>query len=253
MKTFLRKSMLYKTEVEYGDYTINHVLGCSHGCKYPCYAFLMAKRFGKVKTYEDWIEPRLVSNSIELLDKEIPKLKSKIQSVHLCFTTDPFMMGYDDISKMSIDIIKKLNDNNISCTALTKGILPIELSTLSNQNEYGITFVSLNETYRETYEPGASTYQERLNSLKALHDKGCKTWVSIEPYPTPNIIKQDIIEILNEVSFADKLIFGRTHYNKEITSYKRHKQFYNEQAKIVIDFCERHNIKYHIKSGTITE
>lgn len=49
-----RKSILYKTGVEYGDYTMNHVLGCSHGCKYPCYAFLTAKRFGKVTTYEEW-------------------------------------------------------------------------------------------------------------------------------------------------------------------------------------------------------
>ena len=44
-----RKSLLYKTDVEYGDYTINHVQGCSHGCLYPCYAYMMAKRFGKIK------------------------------------------------------------------------------------------------------------------------------------------------------------------------------------------------------------
>ena len=24
--------MLYETGVEYGDYTMNHVLGCAHGC-----------------------------------------------------------------------------------------------------------------------------------------------------------------------------------------------------------------------------
>ena len=35
-----RKTLLYKTGVEYGDYTINHLQGCSHGCRYPCYAFL---------------------------------------------------------------------------------------------------------------------------------------------------------------------------------------------------------------------
>lgn len=36
-----RKTMLYKTGVEYGDYTMNFVQGCSHGCKYPCYAYLL--------------------------------------------------------------------------------------------------------------------------------------------------------------------------------------------------------------------
>ena len=86
-----RKSMLYVTGVEYGDYTMNHVLGCSHGCKYPCYAYMLKKRFGQVKLYDEWIEPYLVSNTLELLDKEIPRLKKKIKSVQLCFTTDPFM------------------------------------------------------------------------------------------------------------------------------------------------------------------
>ena len=123
MKTIERNSLLYKTGVEYGDYTINHVQGCAHGCKYPCYAMMMAKRFGKVKSYEEWCDPKLVSNALQLLDKEIPKLKDKIESVHLCFTTDPFMYGYDEIKELSLKIIEKLNNNGIKCTALTKGIL----------------------------------------------------------------------------------------------------------------------------------
>lgn len=49
-----RKRMLYKSKVEYmsgdGIYTMNHILGCSHGCKYPCYAFTAAKRYGQVET-----------------------------------------------------------------------------------------------------------------------------------------------------------------------------------------------------------
>lgn len=67
MKYMERKSLIYKSGVEYADHTINHVLGCSHGCKYPCYAFLLAKRFGKVMTYESWCYPILVSNAEELL------------------------------------------------------------------------------------------------------------------------------------------------------------------------------------------
>ena len=108
-----RKSMLYKTGVEYGDYTLNFVQGCEHGCRYPCYAFLLKKRFGQIKTYEDWLKPYLVSNTLEILDKEIPRLKDKIKSVQLCFTTDPFMVGYPEIEKMSLDVIKKLNDAGI--------------------------------------------------------------------------------------------------------------------------------------------
>ena len=253
MKTITRKSMLYKTGVEYGDYTMNHVLGCSHGCKYPCYAFMMAKRFGKVSSYEDWLEPRLVSNTLEILESEIPKLKDKIKSVQLCFTTDPFMYKYDQIKEMSLNAIRKLNRAGIKCTVLTKGLLPIELADFSKDNVYGITLVSLNEQYREKVEPGAANYKERIDALENLHKKGCKTWVSIEPYPTPNLIEQDLLEVLNRVNFADKIIFGRTNYCKDVTAYKEHRVFYNEQAQIVIDFCIGNNIACHIKTGTITK
>jgi DNA repair photolyase len=244
--------MLYKTGVEYGDYTMNHVQGCAHGCKYPCYAFLQKKRFGQIATYEEWLEPYLVSNTLEILDREIPRLKAKIKSVQLCFTTDPFMYGYDDIKQMTLAAIKKLNAAGIKCTVLTKGLLPTELAECSNDNEYGITLVSLDEGYRERIEPGAAPYVQRLASLRVLHEAGFKTWVSIEPYSTPNIITQDINKILEAVSFTDKIIFGRTNYSKDITAYKQHKQFYNEQVAVVIKFCEDRNIYYHIKEGTMT-
>ena len=253
MKTITRKTMLYQTGVEDGDYTMNHVQGCAHGCKFPCYAFLMKKRFGQIKDYEEWLEPCMVSNTLELLDREIPRLRDKIQSVQLCFTTDPFMNGYPEVGAMSIAAIRKLNNAGIRCTTLTKGILPLELAQLSPENEHGITLISLDESYREKMEPGAAPYADRLAALRALHDAGCRTWVSIEPYPTPNLIEQDLQNILDAVRFVDKIIFGRTNYCKEVSAYKQHKSFYNRLAAQVTEFCEQHGIQYHIKEKTITE
>ena len=97
MKHIKRKSLLYKTGVEYGDYTINHIQGCSHGCKYPCYAMAMAKRFGKARTYEEWCEPKLVENALDIIDQEIPKYRNKINryifvllQIHLCMDIKRF-------------------------------------------------------------------------------------------------------------------------------------------------------------------
>lgn len=247
-----RKSMLYETDVEYGSWAMNHILGCSHGCLYPCYAYLMAKRFGRVKTYEEWCSPILVENTLELLDKEIPRLKHKIDSVQLCFTTDPFMYGYDEICQMSIDAISKLNDSGIPGVALTKGLLPKKLAELSKENTYGITLISLNENYREVNEPGAAPYKERIASLKYLHEQGYKTWISMEPYPTPNIVEQSLDNILEAVSFADKIIFGRTNYNKTVSSYEGCASFYNSCVASIVSFCKEYNIDYHIKNGTLT-
>ena len=252
METITRKSLLYKKKVEYGDYTINHIFGCQHGCLYPCYAFNLAKRFGYIKKYEEWIKPKLVVNSLELLDMEIPRLKNKIKSVQLCFMTDPFMSEYPEVGDMTIKIINRLNRDNIKTIVLTKSILPDELLNTKKINEYGITLVSLDEMFREKFEPYASKYEERINSLKKLHENGFKTWVSIEPFPTPNICRQNLEDLLNKVSFVDYIVFGRMNYNKSVTSYKGYKNFYNSCAMVVEDFCKEKNIKFHIKNGTVS-
>ena len=98
IKKFIqRKTLIYKTEVEYGDYTINHVLGCSHGCHYPCYAYLQKKRFGDVKSYEEWCEPAIVENTLELLKKNSRDIKTKyrcyicvLPQIRLCINTKKY-------------------------------------------------------------------------------------------------------------------------------------------------------------------
>lgn len=250
-KYITRKSLIYKTEVEYGDYTLNHIQGCAHGCTFPCYAYMMAKRFGKVKCYNEWIQPALVANAKELLQFELPKYQDKIDILHLCFTTDPFMYGYEDIKQESLQILKICNDYGVKCSVLTKGILPIELGRLSEKNEYGITLVSLDEKFHEKYEPYTANYEERIQALEKLHKEGFYTWVSMEPYPTPNIVEQDIEFILSKIRFVDKIIFGRLNYNKLVSEYKEYKSFYKLCTKQVIDFCNYNKISYHIKKGTI--
>jgi len=249
-----RKSLLYKSGVEYADFCLNHVEGCAHGCNFPCYAYNMAKRFGKVKTYSDWVRPKLVENALELLDKEIPKYKNKIEYVHLCFMTDPFMYKYKEIKDMTLKIIHKLNRNGIRCTVLTKGIYPkalVNKEKYSLSNEYGITLVSLNEEFKINFEPSSAPYLYRINALKYLHDKGLRTWVSIEPYPTPNLDRnQNLKKLLNSISFVDMIVFGKLNYNVESSTFVKNDPFYDECSQQVIEFCKRNKIEHHIKNGT---
>ncbi|MFH0763803.1 MAG: radical SAM protein [Candidatus Omnitrophota bacterium] len=253
MKTIERKTLLYKSGVEYADFCLNHVEGCSHGCKYPCYAYMMKKRCGVIKTYEEWRKPKIVSNALELLDKEIPKYRNKIDYVHMCFSTDPFMYEQKEVSDLSLNIIERLNVEDIRCTVLTKGLFPQELTDknrFSIDNEYGITLVSLNEDFRRRFEPNAAGFYNRIESLRYLHEKGLKTWVSMEPYPTPNLINQDLLELLNSISFVDKIIFGRLNYNVKSSEFRYTKEFYNNCSDLVIKFCNKEGIRYHIKHGT---
>lgn len=260
--TIVRKSLLYRSKVEYGGWTVNHVLGCAHGCRYPCYAMTLSKRTGRVSNYEEWLQPRLVSNALELLDGELERLAGEIDSVHLCFTTDPFMYDrqrqqpVDDIADMSMAIIRRLNDVGIPVTTLTKGIYPAELaasiSAFHPENQYGISLVSLSESYRQQWEPGAAGAVSRISSLSHLASKGARTWISAEPYPTPNIddTASQIGALLDKVSFVDKVVFGKWNYNSLATRYDRERGFYADIAPQVVDWCARSGKGLHIKSGT---
>ena len=88
--------------------------------------------------------------------------------------------------------------------------------------------MSLTERFREKMEPSAAPLKKNLSALKTLNDAGCGTWVSIEPYPTPNIIEQDLKKILTAVGFVGKMIFGRMNYSTKVIAYKIHKKYFND-------------------------
>ena len=127
-----------------------------------------------------------------------------------------------DFSNTNFNIARPLNPcDKISLTwqsstfnlfyqSFTFVLLYLILPTNPKENFYGTSIISLNEKYRARMEPGATPYDERIASLRALHDASCKTWISMEPYPAPNQIEQSLTEILETINFADKIIFGRT-------------------------------------------
>lgn len=247
-----RSYMLYKTGVEYGDWAMSHVKGCAHSCDY-CYMCAESRRRGRISDKQEWSEPYLVSNTLELLAKEIPKLlKDKDPRVYISFGTDCFMYGYPEIKAMTLAAIQMLNKAGIPCTVLTKGILPIELVCLSPQNEYGITLSSLDENFREVMEPGAAPYVERIAALRRLHEAGCRTFVSVEPFFTPNIHNQNLQELLKAVDFVDKIIFGRVNQYKGTAAYPDYKGYYNHMAAASIKFGAEHGTQVYIKEKTFT-
>lgn len=310
MRSITRKSMLYKTEVDYttdrgdqlNDYAMNHVLGCSHGCKYPCYAMANALRWGQVESYEDWRDPKPVANALALLEKELAR-KKDIRRIHLCFTTDPlpdpFANGVPferqavdlEIRKMTCRAVEMINAAGIPVTLLTKSYFGgVERWQRAHpDNYYGISLVSLNEKFREQWEPNTAPYAERLESLKALHDAGFKTWVSMEPFPALTSVGYErlygsarefttafnsgaaaverlslldgvpegsvrafdpLVATLRAVGFVDRIVFGRWNYNRQMpTDVEDVGAWYRGAAKIVREFCAERGIECVIKRG----
>ena len=255
--TITRTKGLYKTKVEYGNYCLNYLMGCKHQCAY-CYSYKNAFRYKQVEDELEWRDFKIVENILTILDREIPMLKKDIESVHLCFTTDPFMFDsvnnclYPQVQSLTLNIIEKLNQAGLKVTTLTKGLYPLDLvqPCFSRDNEYGITLTSLNLDYKLEWEQYSSPYERRIKSLKRLSLNGKKTWVSIEPYPTPNMVVQDLEEILNKVDFVDKIIFGQMNYVPLAKEFKDREFFYRECVAEVVQFCHERNIAHHIKENT---
>ncbi len=243
LETIERKSLLYRSGL--GFFCINHALGCSHGCRYPCYAFLMARHHGRVADYAEWRRPRIVGNALDLLDRELKRKRVLPDEVQLCLTTDPFMVGHPEVGALSLAIIERLNRAGIPVSILTKGRLPQELADRLRfpcDNTHGISLVSLDERFRRQWEPGAAPYAERIAALRRLHDAGRRTLVHMEPYPAPTIIEQDLSLILAEVAFADHIYFSGWNYSPRVKQDDATEAFYREQSRIVRRFCADHRI-----------
>ena len=291
MEYVIRKRMLYKTKVDYqldangepvNDYAMNHAVGCSHGCDYPCYAFHAALRFGNVGGYDEWCRPRPVANAIDLLKRDLAvKRKEPIRRVHLCFTTDPLPYigdrsdceALEYIRLATMEAVAAINDAGIPVTLLTKGELPvpcaepvaclaierprasIPMDGLHCENYYGISLVSLDEGFRNEHEPNAAPFAKRLASMRALHDAGCRTWVSMEPWMPPVHYRFNALDelrrCLDSVGFVDRIVFGKRNYSG-FKSNPLSESYYNKCAMVVREFCGTAGIECVIKSGTET-
>ncbi len=243
MDEIVRKTLLYRSGL--GFWCINPVQGCAHGCRYPCYAYMMARHYGRAASERDWRRPRLVANAVDLLEKELTRTRGRIDVVHLCLTTDPFMAGYPEVTSLSLALVERLNAHGVRASVLTKGLLPAALADRTrfrSDNVCGISLVSLDEAFRRRFEPGAAPYRDRIAALEHLHAAGCRTLVHIEPYPTPRIVEQEILPLLEEVAFVDQLYFGGWNYSALPGDAAECRDFYRQQGRMVRAFCRARRI-----------
>jgi len=196
---------------EYAPLATNPYRGCGHGCAY-CYVPLVTKQ-DRVE-FDAGAVPR--KDFLRHLVKDAEKYQRVgIDSqVMLSFTTDPYHPTSTTLTRSTLQILQ-LHGMGI-CT-LTKGgtraIRDIDLFR-PERDAFASTLTTLDDAFSLKWERNAALPADRLNALRAFHDRGIFTWVSLEP--TLDIeASLSIVDATWE--FVDLYKVGQANYLKEIT------------------------------------
>lgn len=175
-----KKKRVFGT-TEWASFNYNMINGCTHNCKY-CFAKSMAIRF-KRKTSETWAEEELNEDAITKHCKKkdgivmfptthdiTPKFLPEILLVlnKLLFAGNKLLI----VSKPHLLCIKEI------CTKFEK---------YKSQILFRFTIGSTNNDILKFYEPGAPSFEERLECLQYAYNNGFKTSISSEPMLDDNV------------------------------------------------------------------
>ncbi len=203
--------LIGKSKVEYMDYYLNYVRGCSHGCLY-CWS-----RLRQNIPYEEWIKPKL--RSIDGLDEQLEKFKSKIHRLFVCNSADAYQPAARATTR---EVVKKLIQHKIRFTILTKS--DAALNDLDLLEAYpkccvGFSVTTDDEGQRRKWEPCSSSIQERINAIRRLKEVGVRTWVSMEPILPESSPEKVEIDFKNGSHFLQVHFFK--HVRMKVPNYSR--------------------------------
>jgi DNA repair photolyase len=168
---------------EYSALACNLYSGCTHGCTY-CYAPGCMR-----KTKEAWhgsASPR--KNVIVQFEKDARELAGDSRPILFCFLTDPYQPAErkERLTRKALELVQRYG---LKSQILTKGfhdIIAEDLDLMKTAGtELGLTISFVDDAKRKTWEPFASSIEDRLKTLKAAHGKGIFTWISLEPVIDP--------------------------------------------------------------------
>lgn len=169
---------------EYSPYALNLYIGCSHRCKY-CYAPDTLQR--RKEDYFGKPSPR--KDILKYLEQDLKK-NVYTEQILLSFVGDIYCDTADDSYTTRV-ALELLNAYNAPVAVLSKGgskmLRDIDIfKAFGSRIAVGTTLTFFDKDKSSEWEPYASSPEERLETLKILHDSGIKTFASFEPTIEPD-------------------------------------------------------------------
>ena len=155
---------------------INCSVGCHHDCRY-CYARVAALDKGVIKSAAEWSQSRIIDSEVQ---RSWPRYSGQVM----------FPTAHDIVEnnlEAALEVLGNLLAAGNKVLIVSKpSLVCIEqicerLYRHRNQILFRFTITARDSDLLGFWEPGAPTYQERLDCLRLAQDQGFQTSVSIEP------------------------------------------------------------------------
>lgn len=144
-------------------YVLDVSLGCPHHCIYCLFAPLENRAYRMMNpVYKDDVLPLKLDNLRER--KEFPPV------VYMCYSSDP--LGSPELEELSIEALEILIAHNVYVLFITKGVFSDRIIEVIKKRPELLNIqvdVSSADAFRnKKVEPGAPTYEQRLDNLRKL-------------------------------------------------------------------------------------
>jgi len=222
---------------EYGQLAANPYRGCGHKCSY-CNVPLHIKM--KRDEFDEGAVPR--RDFLKHLAKDARKYQAAgiTEQVFFSFTTDVYSPFDTSQTRPSLQLVQ---EHGMGICVLTKGgsraLADIDLYR-PDRDCFASTLTSLDESFQKKWERNAASPDDRLAALKAFHEKGIFTWVSLEP--TLDVeFSLAIVEATH--GFVNLFKIGKANYLGEYSKVID----WRDYTLRMIDLCQRLGVKHYIK------
>lgn len=179
------------------DYALNPYRGCSHGCRY-CYSPCVLR---EQRTWGEFLDVK--RNIPKVLSKELKKKKKGF--VRIGSVTDPYQEAEEKF-ELTRRCLEQLSRHDFPVLIQTKsGLVKRDIDLFKEMDsDIGFTIASLDENFREKFEPKAPPVSERLSAIRELREEGLDLWVFIGPlFPYLNDGREDLLRLKKTLQSLD--------------------------------------------------
>lgn len=195
VKEILCKTILSRSGIYGVDYSANPYVGCQHACVY-CYARFMARKAHRGEEWGSFVDVKI--NAPRLLSYELQRKPKGL--VLLSSVTDPYQ-PLERKYELTRGILKLLAEHQFPVSVLTKSdlvIRDIDIMKKMQDCEVGLTITLLDRDVKKVFEPWSSSIEDRLNTLRRLHEAGIETYAFLGPM-LPHLSEDRLPELLDRL------------------------------------------------------